>query len=86
MLCYYPHTSIAIRSRIACRSSGVVFRSREHPTQGKSQAKARQPTMVGCLAEAKQRGISVGWMAGKGKKVPPEKIKALLDTVVGRLP
>ena len=74
MLCYYPHTSIAIRSRIACRSSGVVFRSREHPTQGKSQAKARQ------------RGISVGWMAGQGKKVPPEKIKALLDKVVGRLP
>ena len=28
------------------------------------------PTMVGCLAEAKQMGISVGWMAGKGKKVP----------------
>jgi len=44
------------------------------------------PIAVGCLAEAKQMGISVGWMTGKGKKVAPEKIKALLDTVIGRLP
>jgi hypothetical protein len=44
------------------------------------------PTMVVCLAEAKQMAISVGWMAEKGKKVAAEKIKALLDTAVARLP
>jgi hypothetical protein len=44
------------------------------------------PTMVVCLAEAKQMAISVGWMAEQGKKVAPAKIKALLDTAVARLP
>jgi len=44
------------------------------------------PTMVVCLAEAKQMAISVGWMTEKGKKVAPAKIKTLLDTAVARLP
>ncbi len=42
--------------------------------------------IVDCLAEAKQMGIAVGWMTGKGTKMAPENIKALLNTAIGRLP
>lgn len=42
------------------------------------------PLSTGCIAEAKGMGISVGWLSGK-KKVGIEKIKPLLDKVIGRL-
>jgi len=43
------------------------------------------PLSTGCLAEAKGMGIGVGWM-GEKKKVAIEKVKALLDKAIGRLP
>ncbi len=43
------------------------------------------PISTGCIAEAKGMGISVGSMSGK-KKVAIEKVKALLDKAIGRLP
>ena len=46
----------------------------------------KAPTMVGCLAAAKQVGIAIQCMTGQGTQMAPEKIKALLDTAIRRLP
>jgi hypothetical protein len=42
------------------------------------------PPSTGCFAEAKGRGLGIGWMGAK--KVAIEKVKALLDKAIGRLP
>jgi hypothetical protein len=42
------------------------------------------PVMTGCFAEAKEMGISVGYMGRTS--MPIEKVKTLLDKAIGRLP
>jgi hypothetical protein len=43
------------------------------------------PLSTGCFAEAKGMGIGVGWISGQ-KTIAIEKVKALLDKAIGRLP
>src|ERR1700737_2097021 len=43
------------------------------------------PTVTSCFAEAKGLGMSVAFMGGK-QNVAIEKVKSLLDKVIGRLP
>ncbi len=42
------------------------------------------PPSTGCFAEAKGRGMGIGFMGAK--KVAIEKVKVLLDKAIGRLP
>jgi len=43
------------------------------------------PLSTGCFAEAKGMSVGVGWMSGQ-KTIAIEKVKALLDKAIGRLP
>jgi hypothetical protein len=45
----------------------------------------RSPTMTGCIGEAKQMGMSVGFMS-PGQKMDLGKAKHLFDQAAGRLP
>ena len=49
-----------------------------------SSAEKNLPVMTGCMAEAKEMGISVGYMGRTS--VPIETVKALLDKAIERLP